>query len=135
MNAHAEDLTSRKDIERLIDSFYLRIRADERLGVIFDRIARVDWDRHLPTMYDFWESVLFGTGTYQGNPMAVHQALAQRTPMTAREFNRWVELFHQTVDDLFDGPQALETKRRASRIAALMQERLNQDHRRPALLA
>ena len=133
MNAHAEDIGSRADIERLVNTFYVRVRADERLGAIFDRIARVGWDTHLPKMYDFWESVLFGTGIYQGNPLAVHQMLAQRTPMTDLEFNRWVELFHQTVDDLFTGPLALETKLRASRIAALMQERLNQSRTRLTL--
>ena len=135
MHAPAQDLTSRKDIERLVDTFYVRVRADERLGAIFDGIAHVDWATHLPKMYNFWESVLFGTGTYQGNPLAVHQMLAQRTPMTATEFNRWVELFHLTVDDLFAGPQALETKLRASRIAALMQERLNHGRSRLTLLA
>lgn len=54
------DLTDRADIVRLVDAFYGRVRADAILSPIFDGIARVDWTLHLPKMYDFWESVLFG---------------------------------------------------------------------------
>ena len=37
------DLTSRTDIERLVDAFYERVRADDCLGPIFNDIARVEW--------------------------------------------------------------------------------------------
>jgi hemoglobin len=47
--------------------------------------------------------------------------LAQRAPLTSREFDRWVSLFHATVDELFAGPMAAEAKQRAARIATMMQ--------------
>ena len=84
------DLASRDDIVRLVDGFYGRVRVDSTLGPIFDGVARVDWGAHLPKMYDFWESVLFGTAFFKGNPLAVHRALARKTPMTNAEFGRWV---------------------------------------------
>jgi len=118
------DLTSRTDIERLVDTFYARVRVDERLGPIFNETARVDWDEHLPRMYAFWEAVLFGVPGFKGNPLATHLALAQLTPLTAREFERWVDLFHQSVDALFAGPMAVAAKQRAASIAATMQEHL-----------
>jgi hemoglobin len=71
-------------------------------------------------MYAFWESILFGVAGFKGNPMIVHRALAQLTPLTSREFDRWIELFHATVDDLFQGPTAEDAKRRASMIAGTM---------------
>ncbi|HEY7790729.1 MAG TPA: group III truncated hemoglobin [Vicinamibacterales bacterium] len=114
------DITSRDDIALLVDTFYDRIRQDGLLGPIFDDVAHVDWSAHLPKMYDFWESVLFGAATFKGNPLAVHRALASLTPLTSREFYRWVSLFHQTVDDLFDGPMAAIAKDRAARIAVTM---------------
>jgi hemoglobin len=118
------DITSRSDIERLVDTFYEGVRSDEQLGPIFNEIARVDWPTHLPKMYAFWEAVLFGVAGFKGNPLATHIALARQTPLGARDFTRWLELFHQAVDRLFAGPMALEAKRRAEQIAATMQHHL-----------
>jgi hemoglobin len=121
------DITSRSDIARLVDAFYTRVRADDLLGPIFDDVAHVDWAAHLPKMYDFWESVLFGTAAFKGNPAIVHRALARITTMGGREFDRWVALFRATVDDLFAGAIAEEAKRRASHIAFVMQRHIAAD--------
>lgn len=120
-----QDITSRQEIQRLVDAFYDRIRADVVLGPIFNDVAHVDWDIHLPKMYDFWESVLFGRAVFKGNPLAVHRALAALTPLTSSKFTRWVVLFHQTVDDLFAGPIADLAKDRAARIAVTMQHHVS----------
>jgi hemoglobin len=114
------DITSRPDVMRLVNTFYGHVRGDELLGPIFDDVARVDWATHLPRMYDFWESLLFGTATFKGTPLVVHRALARRTPLTRRAFDRWVALFHTTVDDLFEGVVADNAKRSAARIAVIM---------------
>ena len=115
------DLTSRSEIIRLVDAFYDRVRDDDLLGPIFNDIARVDWAAHLPRMYDFWESVLFGEAVFKGNPLAVHISLAERTPLTSVQFDRWLALFGATVDQLFEGPLANEAKARAARIAQVLQ--------------
>lgn len=116
-----QDITSRADVVRLVDGFYAHVRRDEILGPIFDHVARVDWATHLPRMYDFWEAVLFGAAAFKGNPLAVHQELATRTPLTSREFSRWLRLFHSTIDDLFRGACADDAKVRSARIASVMQ--------------
>ena len=50
------ELASRADIVPLVDAFYERVREDKILSSIFTDVARVDWEVHLPKMYDFWES-------------------------------------------------------------------------------
>jgi hemoglobin len=121
MSVVAGDITSRADIMRLVDGFYAAVRTDAVLGPIFDDVAHTNWDVHLPKMYDFWETVLFGRSSFRGNPLAVHLDLATRVPLTPREFDRWLALFHHQVDALFDGPVADDAKLRARRIAAVMQ--------------
>lgn len=121
------DIASRDDIITLVDGFYARVREDDVLGPIFNDIARVAWAAHLPKMYDFWESVLFGRGQFKGNPLAVHRALATRAPMTDAAFGRWVVLFHATVDEQFSGAMAAEAKDRAVRIAMTMQYHIAAD--------
>jgi hemoglobin len=118
------DICCRADIERLVDGFYAAVRRDDVLGPIFDDIARTDWAVHLPKMYDFWETVLFGRSAFRGNPLAVHLDLARRAPLTGREFGRWLALFDAQVAASFDGPLADEARRRAARIAAVMQHHL-----------
>jgi hemoglobin len=115
------DLTSPADVVRLVDAFYSRVRQDALLATIFDDVAQVDWAVHLPKMYAFWESVLFGEAGFKGNPLAVHRALAFRTPLAPGQFRRWLDLFGESVDSLFSGPLADAAKVRAARIADVMQ--------------
>lgn len=122
------ELADRGDVMRLVNVFYDRVQADELLGPIFNEVAHVDWATHLPLMYDFWDSVLFSVGTFHGNPLLVHRALARLTPLTGREFDRWLMLFHQTIDDCFVGAMADHAKESASRIAATLQQHLGIGH-------
>ena len=118
------DITVRRDVACLVDMFYDRVRDDHLLGPIFDDVAHVDWTTHLPRMYDFWESVLFGRATYKGMPFVVHQQLARLTPLTPEAFARWLALFQATVDDLFAGATAEHAKESAARIAATLEYKL-----------
>lgn len=118
------DIQTRQDIERLVDAFYQRVRADDLLGPIFDDVARIDWAAHLPKMYAFWDAVLFGRAGFKGNPLLAHLRLARLTPLGAREFDRWLTLFDATLDEHFTGPVATEARLRAARIATVMQHHI-----------
>lgn len=115
-----KDIEEKRDIENLVNSFYDKVRVDKTIGHIFNDIAKVDWPHHLPTMYDFWEMVLFGKGPYKGDPMTKHIQLNQKVKLTAPHFDRWKELFFETVDENFEGEKANEAKMRATNIASLM---------------
>lgn len=114
------DIQNRSDIELLVNTFYQKVRANKVLGYIFDDIAQIDWDNHLPQMYSFWASLLLGEHSFRGNPMVKHIKLSKMTPMTNVEFSEWLLLFNQTVDELFIGEKAEEAKIRAANIARLM---------------
>ena len=114
------DIENRKDVEILINSFYDKVRPDEVLGYIFEDVAKVDWEHHTPIICDFWESVLFQTNVYRGNPMPVHMRLHAQTTLTKSHFDRWVSLFTETVDTYFEGEKAELAKQRAISIATMM---------------
>ncbi|MBS1915391.1 MAG: group III truncated hemoglobin [Bacteroidetes bacterium] len=116
-----KDIETRKDIEELVDEFYARVKQDEMIGFIFTTALHIDWEKHLPVMYDFWENVLFYSGGYRGNPLQTHKYLHQQIPLTKEYFECWVALFHHVVDDMFSGPNASLIKNRASSIANVMQ--------------
>jgi len=119
-----KDIESRSDIELLVKSFYEKVKTDPVIGSIFTDIARVDWEKHLPVMFDFWENTIFYTGSYSGNPMKSHQNLNKLFPLTKEHFSRWNQLFASTVDELFEGDKAVLAKQRAISISTVMQLKL-----------
>lgn len=118
------DITSKEDIKLLVDTFYNKVQANATLGYIFNDVAKLNWDEHLPKMYSFWGSLLLQEHSYQGNPMQIHVELSKITTMSSVEFSEWINLFYQTVDELFEGEIASEAKIRAANIARLMQHRI-----------
>ena len=119
MNAF-QDISTAEDVRRLVDSFYERVNRDDLLAPVFNEVAAVNWAEHLPTIYRFWESLLFGAGSYQGAPFPKHAVL----PVQKEHFARWLALFVQTVDAHFRGPKAEEAKGRAASIADTFAQRM-----------
>ncbi len=119
------DIQGRPEIERLVNAFYEKVRADDRLGFIFTDIAHTDWAAHLPRMHAFWETVLFGTGGFAGNPVTAHAKLVPRTEMGRAQFDRWLLLFERTVDELFHGERADHIKNCARDMANVLHGRIH----------
>lgn len=107
-------VTDETEIERVVRTFYARIRADEVLGPIFERTIGADWEPHLHKMFDFWSSVMLTSGRYKGQPMLAHMRLKTVRP---EHFDRWLTLFQQTLDDLCTPAVADAYMTRALRIA------------------
>jgi hemoglobin len=116
-----KDLENRTDIEKLINSFYDKVKVDPVIGYIFNDIVKTNWEHHLPVMYNFWENALFYTGSYSGDNMNLHRHLSYVTPLKKEHFDQWNKLFLQSVDELFQGPNAELAKQRAISISTVMQ--------------
>lgn len=121
-----KQITDREDIMLLINSFYDKVKGDDVIGHIFNEIARVNWDTHLPVMYDFWEQLLLNSTNYGRNAMAPHFALNQRVPLEPVHFDRWLLLFEGTVTELFTGERADLAISRARSIRDIMQFKMQQ---------
>lgn len=118
------DISGRTDITALLSDFYSRCFDDELLGPVFVDIAQLDLAAHLPTMCDFWETVLFRTGAYGGNALKPHQRLDERAHLRPGHFDRWLALWCATVDDRHAGEKADAAKLQATRIAGAMCRRI-----------
>lgn len=113
-------IESRQDIEFLVNTFYGKVRTDETIGFFFNEVAKTDWDHHLPKMYNFWETLLFGERIYKGNPLAAHLPVNWQVPMEKRHFDHWVMLWTETVQEHFEGENAEMAIYKARNIAHLM---------------
>lgn len=121
-----KDIEDRKDIELLINSFYDKVKQDAIIGLFFTEVVQVNWEKHLPVMYNFWENIVFQTGSYNENPMAKHLELNKKSLITMEHFQRWILLFNETVDELFKGEKAELIKQRALSISTVMQIKILQ---------
>ena len=53
-----EDIQNRWDIELLVDEFYKQVIPDDLIGFIFTEVEALDLEKHIPIMYDFWETTV-----------------------------------------------------------------------------
>ncbi|MDG1262954.1 MAG: group III truncated hemoglobin [Flavobacteriales bacterium] len=71
------DLENEEDIKLLVNTFYEKVGKDELIGYLFNDVAKVHSESHLPKMVRFWSSVLLGAAEYKGNPMQKHVELSR----------------------------------------------------------
>ncbi|GAA4908915.1 group III truncated hemoglobin [Mucilaginibacter defluvii] len=127
MAAH-QDIFELQDIRNLVDTFYGKVQQNPLIGPVFNERIQDRWPQHLEKMYSFWQTVLLEEYTYFGRPFPPHAQL----PVEREHFETWLNLFNETVDELFTGDKATEAKWRAGKMAEMFQIKLahfrNSDH-------
>ena len=118
------DIKDRSDCERLVRDFYSKALNDHYIGWLFVDIAKIDLEKHIPRITSFWETVLLGSQTYRGGAFAPHVAIHTQAPLTAAHFGRWLLLWYESVDKLFEGERAELAKAHANRVAQAFHGRL-----------
>ena len=113
------------DLLALLTAFYARALEDELLEFYF---AELDMAAHMPRIVAFWETMLFGAGTYSGNAFQPHARMPGLAP---EHFSRWLRVLEATLDARFAGPNVQRMKDLAHRIAYSMQVRLHLEPAEP----
>ena len=99
-------------IDRLVTTFYARVRVDALLGPIFASQITA-WAPHLERMRAFWSSVALMSGSYHGQPMRAHLPL----PIDRQHFDHWLALFETAARETCPQQAADHFIERARRIA------------------
>lgn len=115
------------DIKLLVDSFYAKVREDEKLAPVFNERIQGDWQIHMEKMYKFWQTVLLGDHTYFGSPFTPHAML----PVDHAHFTAWLALFTQTLDEIFTGEKSDEAKWRAEKMAEMFEYKIKHFQNNP----
>lgn len=113
-------ITNRDDVSLLVHTFYDKIRQHELLGPIFSgHITEEQWPAHLSKLTDFWESNLFGVRTFRGSPSKAHVNVDKNLNHTISQnhFAQWLQLWFETIDELFEGELADRAKEMARRMS------------------
>lgn len=118
------DLDTRTHVHDMVVAFYRAIVFDDVLEPVFVEIAEVDWPTHIPRLVDYWCRILLGDPAYAGAMMAAHQHVHDVEPLRPEWFDRWHQLFVETVDAGWSGPRAEQAKAHAERTLPVMARRL-----------
>ena len=120
----SSDLDSPAEVAEMVRRFYQDVAQDDLLGPLFNDVARVDWSAHLPKLTAFWSRALLGIEGYQGNPFRAHSEIHARSPFTIAHFERWLQLFHETVELGWIGPNATRALELAHNVARVHSQQL-----------
>jgi len=116
-----KDIQNREDVFLLVSEFYKKVRIDSVLGPFFNTVIS-DWDEHIQRLTTFWESSLFLKTRYTGNPLQAHIKVDKdnNNSITELHFGLWLNLWYQTIDELFVGDYAENAKRRARKMGTFL---------------
>jgi hemoglobin len=115
------DIENLDDIKLLVNNFYDKVRNNDMLAPVFNERIKDGWPQHLKKMYTFWQTVLLEEHTYFGSPFPPHANL----PVQHDHFQKWLELFHATIEELFSGPKTKEAQWRADKMAEMFELKIN----------
>lgn len=115
-----EDITTKADVELLVNDFYSRVLENEQLKPFFKNL---NFEHHMPRMIHFWSFILLDEEGYTTNMTETHAKM----PLTTELFDTWVKLFSETVDRLFKGEKANLAKERAMLLGWTMKSKLNDE--------
>ena len=116
-----KDIQNREDVFLLVSEFYKKVRTDSVLGPFFNTVIS-DWDVHIQRLTTFWESSLFLKTRYTSNPLQAHIKVDKdnNNSITELHFGLWLNLWYQTIDELFVGDYAENAKRRARKMGTFL---------------
>lgn len=101
----------RDQIVALVDRFYDKVRVDPLIGPVFNAAVH-DWPAHKRLLVSFWSSLLIERGSYRGNPLAKHRGHG----IGNEHFERWLALWQETSDAMFEPETAAIFQEFAGRI-------------------
>ncbi len=110
-------IKDRQDIALLVNTFYAKIRKEDGLEHFFNKmiVGEEAWATHLDKLTDFWETQLLMARSFSGNPMAAHNKVDKtfNHEIEMKHFGLWLNLWYETIDELFDGEIAQLAKNKA----------------------
>ena len=110
---------TKENINKLVVTFYTKVLKDEKISPFFIEKLGADmkseiWQKHITLLTNFWFTISFGRGEYNGSPFAPHM---QISGLDRESFERWLKLFFEALDKIYVEDIAIKFKERASIIA------------------
>lgn len=108
-------------LRRVLWRFYARVMDDPELAPVFRRrigpFPGAGWPLHIARLEGFWRAVTGGQSAYRGQPGPAHQGLG----IGAAQFDRWLEVWGETLQAELPTAEAEEMRRLAGRMRVTLE--------------
>lgn len=111
---------TKENINKLVIIFYTKVLKDEKLAPFFIEKLGNDmnsdiWQKHITLLTNFWYTISYGRGEYNGSPFAPHM---QISGLDKEAFQSWLNLFFSSLDKVYTEDIGNKFKERSSIIAS-----------------
>ena len=118
------DLDSVEEILELVTRQYADVVQDDLLEPYFTfGPGHLDWQAHINSVADYWQHVVLLAPDYDIDVLEGHRHLHDHRAFTPELFDRWLQIFVDTVDGGWTGPNAALAKKRATGMSRAMANR------------
>lgn len=118
------DLDTAEEIFEMVTRQYVDVTQDELLEPYFTfGPGFMDWQAHIGKVTDYWSHVLLYAPDYEIDVIEAHRPLHGQDPFTPELFDRWLQIFEDTVEGGWTGPNATRVVKRATGMAWAMAQR------------
>ncbi|MDP2175076.1 MAG: group III truncated hemoglobin [Bacteroidota bacterium] len=116
-----KDITSIEDITLWQNAFYQKLLNDETTAPKFSHLNLAE---HMPKIVAFWSFVLLDVEGYKTNVFDQHIHLN----LEKIHFDKWINYFIATTDEMFQGANAEVAKQRVKMIATTFMHKLTGEY-------
>ena len=118
------DLDTAGEIFEMVTRQYVDVVQDDLLVPYFNfGPGHINWQAHIGAITDYWCHVLLFAPDYEIDVIENHRHLHEHDPFTPDLFDRWLQIFFDTVDGGWSGPNTAVAKQRATGMAWAMAQR------------
>lgn len=122
------DVQTQEDLYIIVDEFYKKLFADERISYIFTEVIPVNkkLEEHLQILVKFWSQAVLGTGGYFNNLTQIHLDVDLKSHLSKELFEIWLTHFESAINENFSGTNCERMKNMAHNLSTIMQIKIAQ---------
>jgi hemoglobin len=121
-----KDIQTAEEIHLVVDEFYKKLLADEKIRYIFTDVVKIKLEEHLPILVTFWSQAILGTGGYVNNLTQIHLDINAKSYLSKELFEIWLGHFEAAINENFEGFNCERMKNQAHNLSTIMQIKIAQ---------
>lgn len=121
-----KDIQTQEEIYIVVDEFYKKLLADNKISYIFTDVVKIKLEEHLPILVTFWSQAILGTGGYVNNLTQIHLDINASSYLSKELFDIWLNHFEAAIDENFEGFNCERMKNQAHNLSTIMQIKIAQ---------
>lgn len=123
-----KDIQSEDEIYLVVNEFYKKLLADQKISYIFTDVVQIKLEEHLPILVTFWSQAILGTGGYTNNLTQIHLDVNAKSYLSKELFEIWLDHFEAAIDENFEGFNCEQMKKQAHQLSTVMQIKIAQQN-------